>query len=362
MYGRKTKGNIFCKSCYNGKEGRGTMKNRWLFIVVNDEIKFMLDDGTDHKEWYQSLGGDMAEYDNVIRGYVMEGKIIYFKANLNYDGEVIEFATKTGIKMKQQLNDNSLKVCCGIEPGRDGAKWEPILVLKDEDLDGYQSEEEIQKAIEDEEKKKMIESLKDENAKPIVEFKNDEDDPRFIKLATTFTLVMIGLAFLSKLFLIHNRTMQMSNRWNSLLVIGQFGGFVLTFVGYRTKTSKTKLFAFISSVASIFMFDFIDIIIGILTALFTMDHKLVLKMLDGAKVVGNHLREFIRELTTKNGSGSPTMKSPVVPTTLPPETEESANTSTLPPTMSSPVVPTTLPEDVPSSNAPQSVNEELPDN
>ena len=339
------------------------MKDRLLFIVMNNEIKFKEDDGTDHKEWYQSLGGDMAEYDNVIRGYVMEGKIIYFKANLNYDGDVIEFATKTGIKMKKQLNNFDLKICCGIDPGHDGSKWEPILVLKDEDLDGYKTEEDFQKEAEEAEKKKMIEALKDHDTKPIVEFKNDEEDPKFIKLATTFTLVMIGVAFFSKLIMIHNKTFMTSNRWNSLLILAQFGGFILTIVGYRMKMSKTKLFAFISAVASIFMFDFFDIIIGILTALFTMDHKLVLQILDGVKSVGKQSGGFMKALTTKNGSAAPTMSSPVVPTTLPPEDPAGVEeASTQPPTMNSPVVPPTFPPMMasanPADNQPESLSEE----
>lgn len=321
------------------------MKNRLLFIVMDNEIKFKQDDGMDHKEWYQSLGGKMDVYDDVIRGYVMEGKIIYFKANLNYDGDVIEFATKTGLKMKQQLNNNDLKICCGIDPGHDGAKWEPILVLKDEDLDGYKDVEELQKEQDEAEKKKMLEALKDTDTTPIVEFKNNEEDPRFIKLAITFTLIMMGIAFLSKLIMIHNKTMMTSNRWNSLLILAQFGGFVLTIVGYRMKLSKTKLFAFISVVASIFMFDFFDISVGILTALFTVDHKMVLKILDSVKTVGKQSGGFMKSLTTKNATNAPDMNSPVVPTTLPSENHSTEAAPTLPPTMSSPVIPTTLPSE-----------------
>ena len=248
----------------------------------------------------------------------MKGKIIYFKANLNYDDEVIDFAMKTGLKIRNQLNDPELKVCCGIDPGHDGTKWEPILVLNDTDLEGYKTPEEIEKEKQEQEKKAMQDALRDQN-QPLVEFKNDENDPRFIKLATTFTLIMIGVAFVSKLLMIHNKTFMTSNRWNALLLMAQMGGFVLTLVGYNKKMSKTKLFAFIACVASIFMFDFLDVVVGVLTALFTVDHHMVLKLLDLSKQAGSKGKELMKELTTKNTNHKPTMDSPVVPTTLPPE-------------------------------------------
>ena len=54
------------------------MNNRILFIVINGEIKFIQNTTMDHREWYQSLGGNMDEYENVIRGYIMDNKIIFF--------------------------------------------------------------------------------------------------------------------------------------------------------------------------------------------------------------------------------------------------------------------------------------------
>ena len=63
------------------------MNQKILFIIYNGEIKFLQNSPMDHREWYQSLGGNMEEYDNVIRGYIIDNMIIFFKANLNYDNE-----------------------------------------------------------------------------------------------------------------------------------------------------------------------------------------------------------------------------------------------------------------------------------
>ena len=265
------------------------MKDRILFIVFNGEIKFLQNSDMDHREWYQILGGNPEEYDNVIRGYITEGKIIYFKANLNYDNEVIEFATKTGLKIKQQLNRPDLKVCCGINPGHDGTKWEPILVLNDTDLEGYQTEEEILAEQKKEEQKQAIAALKEDSLDPLLQFKNDLEDPKFIRTATTFTIIILGIALISKVIMIHNKTFMISNRWNFLLMIAQMGSFILTIIGYRKKLSKAKYLGILASVASIFMFDFIDIIIGITYIFFTMDYTPFIKLLSSFKALSKKI-------------------------------------------------------------------------
>ncbi len=128
------------------------MEERILFIVFDGEVKFIKTSTMDHKEWFLSLGGNIDDYDNVIRGYVLEGMLCFFKANLNYDDEVIKFATKYGLKMKNQLNMPDLKICCGIEPGHDGSKWEPILILQDKDLEGFKTAENVEKEKKEQEK------------------------------------------------------------------------------------------------------------------------------------------------------------------------------------------------------------------
>ena len=264
------------------------MNNRILFIVINGEIKFIQNTTMDHREWYQSLGGNMDEYENVIRGYIMDNKIIFFKANLNYDSEVIDFATKMGIPMRNQLNHPEYKICCGIDPGHDGNKWEEIITLNDKDLVGYKSEEEIEK-----EKQELDKRLAEasSNTAPLIEFKNNIEDPKFRKYATTFTLVLFGIAIVAKIIMVNNKTLMTDNRWNYLLIMFQSAGFILTMLGYMQKWSKTKYFGLMASVASFFLFDLIDLIVGAINLLFTIDQSYILKTVDFFKKLFEKLKK-----------------------------------------------------------------------
>lgn len=309
------------------------MEEKILFIVIDGEIKFLKTSTMDHKEWYQSLGGDPELYDNVIRGFVMEGKLIFFKANLNYDSEVIDFATKMAIPMKKQLNQPDLKVCCGIEPGHDGQKWEAILTLKEEDLDGYvapvsaapsnQTEDiilhrndppttpgagpipempeqlEIQKQKEEEEKKLLEQQLAQQTpAEPIIEFKNDLNDPEFIKAAVKFTIILIVAAVVAKILLVATGKLDTSSRGNTLLIFIQIGGLIFSIVGYNQKLNKTKYIALASAAASVFLFDIMDIVIGVLIFLFTIDHTYVKKMMEFAQWVSKKGKEKAQKVKT----------------------------------------------------------------
>ena len=150
------------------------MEDKILFIVFNGEIKFLQNSTMDHKEWFLSLGGNMDNYDNTIRGYIMNNMIIFFKANLNYDDEVIDFATKNGLKIQELINKPDYKICCGINPGHDGIKWEPILILNDKDLEGYKSEEQIQeeqKQLQKQAQKQILDQGRETT--PVIELKND---------------------------------------------------------------------------------------------------------------------------------------------------------------------------------------------
>ncbi len=55
------------------------MNNRILFMIIDDQVKYLTDSNMDHREWYVSLGLDPNNYENIVRGFVMDGKIIFFK-------------------------------------------------------------------------------------------------------------------------------------------------------------------------------------------------------------------------------------------------------------------------------------------
>lgn len=262
------------------------MNDKILFIVLNDEIKFLKGSTMDHREWYLSLGGAPEKYDDIIRGYIMKGKVIFFKANLNYDKEVIDFATKTGIAIRNQINEPTYKICCGINPGHDGADWEPILTIPDEELLGYKSEEQLQQEAKKLESQKRNEELGTVEG-PLIEFRNDFTNPEFIKYAKTFTIVMTILAIISKIILSFTGALSSGGGFLTLLILIQIGGLIATIVGYQKKIPQTKYIAFASAVASVCLFDIPDIIIGVLIGLFTVDQTYIIKMMQMVKKLFN---------------------------------------------------------------------------
>lgn len=342
------------------------MTDRILFIVINGEIKFIKNPTMDHKEWFQSLGGNMEEYDDTIRGFVMEGKIIFCKANLNYDSEVIDFATKMAIPMKKQLNKPDLKVCCGIDPGQNGGKWEAILFLNEKDLEGYVAPEkgipemtedvilqrkanepvpktspetdqeaipEMEEQLEIQKQKELEEAQRKANeppAEPIIEFKNDIKDSNFTKQAVNFTIKMLVVAVITKAILIGTGKILTDSRWNMLLIFVQIGTLVFSIVGYSQHNSKTRYFALAGSIASIFLFDLIDIIIGVLIFLFTIDYTYITKIKEGILLAKNKLKELLNKAKNKQNNSQTSTITPIQNNgTLPQNTQN----TTPPPTI-----------------------------
>ena len=255
------------------------MNNKILFMIYNNEIKFLSDPNMDHRDWYKSLGGNLDEYDKVIRGFVINNQLIFFKGNLSYDNEVIDMARKCAPIMKERLNNPNLKVCCGINPGHDGSAWEPIMTLNDNELTGFtvnNSEEEKQRELE-----RQININKP--IEPILDFKNNYDDPKFIKFATIFTSVILVLTIISKIIMLVTEKLDFNTAWNKLLVLAQIAFLIVTIITYSKKNKKAKYFGLAASIALFFMFNILDIIIGIINLLFTIDQGYILNIISAGK-------------------------------------------------------------------------------
>ena len=267
------------------------MNNKILFMIYNGEIKFLQNENMDHKEWFISLGGKLEDYDNTIRGFIMENKIIFFKANLSYDQEVIKMASACAPIMKEQLKNPTLTVWCGITPGQNGAKWEPIMELKEEELTGFKDN-----------KEEVNEGFKlefNEAEREIVEFKNDYEDPKFIKLATKFTIVMIALTIVSKIILVLLKKLDFNTGWNKLLVLAQVVLLILTLIGYQKKNPKAKFYGLIASLSLVFMFEIPDIIIAIINLLFTLDQGYILKAIEMSRQGVDKSKNAINKIKEK---------------------------------------------------------------
>lgn len=247
------------------------MSNRIIFIVFNNQILFSNDQNMDHHEWYQKLGGNMDNYENTIRGFITNSQIIFYKANLSYDQEVIDIARRYSPMIREQMKNPYLKVCCGINPGSNGASWEPILVLNDNELTGFANE--IEKKQQAEKEALRQERIMTPN-ETVIDFKNNYEDPKFIKFASIFTFVMIALAVLSKVLMILRK--EELSGWLFLLAASQIVLLVVTLIGYRRKMPQAKYFGIASSLALVFMFNIFDVIIGVVNLFFTVDQGYIL--------------------------------------------------------------------------------------
>lgn len=245
--------------------------NRTLFMIINNELKIIQDNNMDHREWYNSLGLDPNNFENIVRGYVYENKIIFYKGGtFNYDEEVIEKAKMYSPSIRRSLNDESLEVYCGLMLNG-SSKWEPILKIGNDEIDNYVPKQ--PKPLP--EKKEHIETG------PALEFKNNYEDPKFIKLATIVTGVVIVIEIILKMILFkQQKIMHINNPLDVLLTFAQIGLLAYSAYGYITKRSTAKYVSVIASVLIVLTFDIIDIIIGILYFLFSIDQGYFIKLID----------------------------------------------------------------------------------
>lgn len=258
------------------------MDNKVLFIILNNQIHYSQDPKMDHKELYNYFGGDPNNYEKIIRGFIYKDKIIFFKYDLSYDKEVIDMACKCAPLIKEQFKNPYLKVCCGINPGQNGSSWEPIMTLNDNELTGFTANNQENNKDKELERQQRIEAPNE----AIIEFKNNYEDPKFIKFATIFTIVIIVLSVISKVIISLTRGIDFSG-WLLLLLVSQFVLLILTIVGYLKKLPSAKYIGIAASLSIIFMFNIFDVIIGIINLLFTIDQGYILKAITAGKKAKN---------------------------------------------------------------------------
>ena len=242
------------------------MNNRILFLIFNGEIKFLSSNIMDHREWFRSLGGNDADYANLIRGFIMNNMIIFVKGpNLSYDSQVIDVAKKCGPIMKQQLQRPELKIACGVLPGENGDKWEPIMIINEEEQVNLQQQNQLSKTT----------ANGEDN---IINFRNNSDDPMFALYAIRFTLILLIVTVICKIILIARGALSLDSLWNILLVFTQIVTFILCIDSYNKKNGNYKLYGLICTVSLFFMFDLIDIIVGVLNLMFIIDQKYIISL------------------------------------------------------------------------------------
>lgn len=271
------------------------MEDKILFMIYKNEIKFMTSPIADHWRWYQSLGGDPNSYDSVVRGYISKNKIIFFKSNYSYDDEVVNSAKEYGLMIIKHLNIENGEVYCGIERKEDGS-YRPGRYITRQDMENYRILKE-QEAKEKNEKLKQEELMKSlqqtSKSEELIEFKNDYTDESFTKYAISFSIVILVLTILSKIYLVSTKKLYIDNRWNSLIVFIQIISQILSIYFYKKKSYLAKYTSILTTASLFITFNFTDIVIATFNLFFTVDQKYIITFVENSKKAYNKTRETV---------------------------------------------------------------------
>ena len=109
-------------------------KSRIAFMIINQEVIFLENSPMSHIEWYTSLGLPIEKFDNIVRGYTKDNKIIYYKGDFLYDEEVLDVAKNTSYKIMEYIGNFNLKVFAGVTKGEIGAEWDPTIEISSVNL------------------------------------------------------------------------------------------------------------------------------------------------------------------------------------------------------------------------------------
>ena len=246
------------------------MNDKVLFMIIDNEVKYLAGSNMDHREWYTSLGLDVSKFDSIVRGFVIDGKIVFFKGSMfNYDDEVISAACIYSPSIRITMNNPSLEVYCGIVINGAGQKWEPVVKIGEDEITGF---------VKKEEPVKKEEVVYTDNG-PLIEFKNDVQDVDFSKRAILVTLVVLVISIIIKVILFSgNMILKTSNFLDVLLVVSQVVLLLMCIKGYKEKSINTKYFGVAASILLVLTFDFFDVVLGILYFLFSIDQNILIKI------------------------------------------------------------------------------------
>lgn len=252
------------------------MNEKILFMIIGNSVQFLQNNTMDHREWYNSLGFDPNLFESIVRGYVIENKIVFFKGmTFTYDEEVIKMARTFSPTIREYCHNQSLEVYCGIIVPS-GGKWEPVLHIKNEEITGIVPTQVKEEKV----KKEPIETG------PVLEFKNNINDSNFQKKAIIITSIVMLLAIIIKIFLFSKKEiLQLQNSMDVILVFSQIILLGITIYGYIKKMPSTKYLGLVSSILLILTLDIFDIILGILYFLFSIDQGYFTSFINSIKKI-----------------------------------------------------------------------------
>lgn len=275
------------------------MNDRIMFMVINDRVVYLKNNDYDHKEWYNSLGLDPNLYEQVIRGFIMNGKIIFFKGlTFNYDDEVINCATRHATEMRNFLQNNDLEIWCGIlVNGIYGNKWEAVYRVNDDEIHSFDEKKLEAEKIEKEEEMnhgedRVIISKLVDSAESVISFKNDINDERFIKIVVMDSIITLIITIVLKIILSFMNMFSFHNFGDFLLIIFQISLIIACVLSYKKKNQRGKIIGVFAGLSLCLTFHIVDILLGIHYALLNIDYKIYV-------ILGDAIHDVLKKIKKK---------------------------------------------------------------
>lgn len=109
----------------DSEEVKSFHRKRVAFIIYQNKVLYSKDSEFSHWEFAQTLGISKDDFNELCRGYYLDGKLIFYKGNFAYDEKLIEFARQYFDEIKRELNLEKVKVYFGQKIGKIGEAWPP---------------------------------------------------------------------------------------------------------------------------------------------------------------------------------------------------------------------------------------------
>ena len=98
-------------------EARDFHKQRKAFIILEGEIEFLPEGSSmSHYEYCQTKGLSKEEFNQITRGYYLNGNAVFYKDNFIYDDEVIENSLKVINEISKIINVEEFEIYFGQLP------------------------------------------------------------------------------------------------------------------------------------------------------------------------------------------------------------------------------------------------------
>lgn len=94
------------------------------FMILNGKIIFLENNKNSHYFWAKELGIKRDEFEQLVRGYYLNNRIIFYKGNFSYDNECINAAKNYSKQIKEFCKAGQTEVWCGVKVGNSDAIWD----------------------------------------------------------------------------------------------------------------------------------------------------------------------------------------------------------------------------------------------